>query len=1101
MLDRGRIETRAGRGRCAWWRGLLVLCLLLASATLLAAPRTLRFSQLGVDDGLPQESVIAVAQDAQGFMWFGTQTGLARFDGYRFTVYRHDRDDPCSIADNWVQSLLLDRDGALWVGTRAGLDRFDPQRGCFEPLALDGLPEQSRGVHAMLLDPQRRLWLSTMHGLVQVDAVERRMLRLFREGGAGGLSSNTVGALAMDPAGSLWVRTPQGVDRLRAGEARFVHMSLATNDQPVVAMRYDAGAVTVDAAGALWVGTQVGLYRFRPDADGLSPLPLPAGMPAGASITSLLTDRGGTLWVATLQHGLLRLEPGADAFLQYLPEVGDRLSIGDRYVLSLFQDSGGTLWAGTWAAGVSRTDLDSGGFELYSQFGTGPMRLSDSRVYGVSSGGPGVLWLTTRGGGVNRFDIARGQVRSYRHVPGDPASLPVDATLVSLEDGAGGLWVASDRELGRIDLASGRYTPRPLRTGGIAPLVYALYRQPGDTRHLWVGTRGGLYRLDLIDDSMRVWRHAPADPASLGADFVVGLLQDRRGRLWLATVDGGLDLLDPDSGHVTHHRHDPDDPSSLNSNRVQALYEARNGTLWVGTAAGLNRLEETSDGRMRFRSFGSRDGLAADSIGSIQEDAEGRLWISSTAGLSRFDPRTWRVRNYGTSDGLPGGSYFVGSGLRDADGTLYFGGLNGLTAVGADGVRDNPVPPPVAITDFQVFNRSIQEGVPSGLTLDAAWPMTRRLTLGHDLSVFTIEFAALHFADPARNQYAYRLQGFDRDWVRTDAGRRFATYTNLDPGRYLFQVRASNKDGVWNEEGTTLEIVVLPPWWGTWWFRIGAVLLALAVVAGLYRRRTRQLRLQAQRLEQRVEERTHELELTRAGLEQASLTDPLTGMRNRRFLRQQLDADLALTVRGYSRAAAHGQPAPQDMDLILFLVDIDHFKRVNDEQGHAAGDEILVQVHDRLRAVLRSSDYLVRWGGEEFLVVARGTPRGTAAVVAEHIRRSFADAPFALADGTRLTKTCSIGFASLPFVPARPEALDWPKVVDVADIALYAAKAAGRNGWVGIEAAADADVAGWGSDLRSVAPALLASGALAFVTSLDRDRVATALGGVSQGAG
>ncbi len=1099
MLDRGRIGTRAGRIGRAGWRGLLVACLLLAATVAGAEPsRALRFAQLDIDDGLPQESVIAQAQDAQGFMWFGTQAGLARFDGYRFTVYRHDRDDACSITDNWVQSLLLDRDGVLWVGTRNGLDRFDPQQGCFEHVPLDGLPEAGRGVHAMLPDAGGGLWLSTPHGLLRLDIASRRVLAIHRQGENGGLSSNTVGALAIDRAGTLWVRTPKGVDRLPAGASAFEHLSLATNDRPVVAMRYDAGALAVDAEGSLWVGTQTGLYRLRPQADGLVPLPLPAGTPDNTAISALLIDRGGTLWVATQQYGLLRLAPGSEAFVDYVPDQGDRFSIADRYVLSLFQDSGGTLWAGTWSRGVSRVDLDSGGFEFYSQYGSGPMRLSDGKVYGISSGGPDVLWLTTRGGGVNRLDLAARQVRVYRHVPGDPASLPVDATMVSTEDGAGGLWVSSDRELGRIDLASGRYTAHPLQNGGnTAPLIYCLYRRPGDPDHLWICSRGGLYRMALADGALTAYRHDPADPDSLAVDFVVNMLQDSRGRLWVAAVDGGLDMLDPDTGRFTHHRHDPSDPASLSSNRVQALYEDRHGTLWVGTAVGINRFEPTSTGQARFRGFSARDGLAADSIGAIQEDGDGRLWISTTAGLSRFDPRNWSVRNFGTGDGLPGGSYFVGSSLRGHDGTLYFGGVNGLTAIGPAGIRDNPVAPQVAITDFRVFNRSISEAMPAGLALDAPWPATRTLRIGHDLSVFTIEFAALHYADPARNQYAYQLQGFDRDWVRTDADQRFATYTNLDPGRYTFHVRASNKDGVWNNTGTTLEIIVLPPWWGTWWFRIMAALLVLLAFAMLYRRHTRQLRWQAQVLEQRVEERTRELELTRAGLEQASLTDPLTGMRNRRFLRQQLDADLALSVRGYSRAAVHGQPPPEDMDLVLFLVDIDHFKRVNDEQGHAAGDEILVQVHERLRAVLRSSDYLVRWGGEEFLVVARGTRRATAGVVAEHIRRCFAETPFALADGQHLVKTCSIGFASLPFVPAQPEALDWPKVVDVADIALYAAKASGRDGWVGIEAGEHADAAGWGTDLRSVAPTLLASGALRFVTSLERDRVAAALGHAS----
>lgn len=436
-------------------------------------------------------------------------------------------------------------------------------------------------------------------------------------------------------------------------------------------------------------------------------------------------------------------------------------------------------------------------------------------------------------------------------------------------------------------------------------MIYCLYQRPGDPG-LWLCTRSGLYRLDPASGRFEGWRHDPADPDSIAADFVAAMLQDRAGRVWVATVDGGLDRFDPASGRFEHFRHDPAHPASLSSNRVQALYEDSQGTLWVGTSAGVNRLETGPDGKVRFRVFGSREGLAADSIGAFLEDAGGQLWVSGTAGLARLDPRNWTVRNYSAADGLPGGSYFVGAALRDADGTLYFGGVKGLTAVAPDRVRGNPVPPPVAITDFQVFNRSIAEQLPEGLEADAPWPATRRLRMPTSLSVFTIAFAALHYADPARNQYAYRLEGFDSDWLRTGADRRFATYTNLDPGRYVFRVRAANKDGIWNEEGAALEIVITPPWWRTWWFRIGGLLALAAAAIVLYRRRIHRLQRQQATLEQRVEERTFELEQARMDLEQASLTDPLTGMRNRRFLRQQLDSDLALSVRAYQRAALHG---------------------------------------------------------------------------------------------------------------------------------------------------------------------------------------------------
>jgi diguanylate cyclase (GGDEF)-like protein len=338
------------------------------------------------------------------------------------------------------------------------------------------------------------------------------------------------------------------------------------------------------------------------------------------------------------------------------------------------------------------------------------------------------------------------------------------------------------------------------------------------------------------------------------------------------------------------------------------------------------------------------------------------------------------------------------------------------------------------------------------------------LTIGADNRSFSVEFAALDFSEPERNRYAYQLEGFDPEWISTGADLRVAVYTNLDPGRYRLRVRGTNRNGVWSPLELDIPVRVLPDWWQTWWARTlgGATLILLVYL--LVALRTSYLRRSQLALEIKVRARTAELErlsldlqAKTVALEESSLSDPLTGLRNRRFLTQHVDADVALAVRRHEQARGDGGAPPDDGDLIFFLLDLDHFKSLNDRLGHAAGDAVLQQMRERLMAVFREADYLVRWGGEEFLIVARDTSRAHAADLAERARRQVSSAPFDIGEGRSVDVTCSVGFAAFPLAPASPRALDWAATIALADEALYAVKRGGRNGWEGVMGVPPAD--------------------------------------------
>lgn len=905
--------TGGGIVRSAWV--LLVWLVMAGAAALAAPPKTLRFEHLGVDQGLAQESATAIVQDRSGFIWIGSQAGLARFDGYTAVVYRNRPDDDSSLSDNYVTVLRADDDGWLWVGTRSGgVLRFDPRRGTFRRFAPADSARRGFGdqqVHAIITAPAgaggagrvrgHAVWIATEDGLERLDTGNGRFNLWHHDAAdARSLASDSVRALALDRSGRLWVGTARGLDRLRKDGRGFDHVQLLSGPggtgEPI-----EVTALHLDHEDRLWVGTATGLLTL-PTAAGADAghVFTPAeGVPPGR-IQAILSDDDGALWIGTATAGLLRGVDRNQRFLAYRHEAADRRSVADDNIDSLFQDRTGTLWVGTHTNGISTIDLASGGFERYAGLGGDMGSNAGDKIYSVASDRAGRIWLGTVGGGLLRLERGSGAVVAFRHRDDDPGSLPSDFVRAVHIDDEGRIWVGTDAGLATLDPSSGTFRPRSLDAAHPASrkIRQIVRRRDGG---LWVGTEAGVYRYDPASGAIRAFRHDPRDPASLGQNTAWALLEDRAGTLWVGT-DVGLNRLDARTGRFSHYRHDPGRPDSLVHDRITYLHEDRAGRLWIGTSGGLDRLEHGADGRLHFRGYTQADGLPADAIGAILEDRAGRLWISSTAGISRFDPGTGRFRNYSARDGLIDGSYYIGSAFAAADGTFYFGGNAGLTVFQPGEIHDNRFPPQVVITALQVFNRPVDPWhPPAGVRLDGPIETARTLQLAPSESVFSLEFAALHYADPVRNRYAYRLVGFDKDWVSTDASRRFVTYTNLDPGRYTFRVKAANKDGVWNETGVSLAISIAPPFWATWWFRTLAVAGLLAALYAVIRFRERGLTRQRQLLEEQVRNRTAEVVEQKEAIERSHATLSVLGEIGRQVTATLDEADVCHTLHRHVR--------------------------------------------------------------------------------------------------------------------------------------------------------------------------------------------------------
>jgi signal transduction histidine kinase/ligand-binding sensor domain-containing protein/CheY-like chemotaxis protein/HPt (histidine-containing phosphotransfer) domain-containing protein len=818
---------------------------------------SLRFEHLSVDDGLAQESVLSIVQDPDGFMWFGTQSGLSRYDGYRFTNYRNVVNDPRTLVNNFVGVLYVDRKGRLWIGTDGGLDRYEPVTGTFSHFAPDESAKRGNGnlhVRAIADDGHDGLWLGTADGLQHFDIATGRFAIWHHVPGVqDSLASDKINVLALDKEGTLWIGTPAGLDSLDRARSRVVHHPSHGGDKFDVVQ-----GLLVDADQRLWVASLGGLARIdlahgRNQERATRRFGPKDGIEAG-EISVLYQDAGGQVWVGSHDRGLYRWQPSTDRFEHHPHRITDAYSLGDNQVSALYSDRVGTFWVGTWYGGVSRADMGSGGFMRIVRGADASIALEDNKVRGILGDGKDGLWLATNGG-LHHYDLRSGADQAYRLVPGT-AGVSGDAMATSVAlDKDGAVWVGARTGLLRLDPKTGKLTRLPLPGDVDANFVLGLLVARDGM--LWVATRGGLHKLGAERHTLASYQHDPEAGASLADNIVRPMLEDRQGRFWVGTADG-LDLLDRTTGKFRHFRHDPNDPTSLSHDEVHYLLEDHRGNLWVGTAVGLNKMVVGSDGKPRFERYTSRDGMIDDVVAAMEEDQDGFIWVSTSTGLSRLDPVSGGWRNYSASDGTIEGAYFDASALHAPDGTLYFGGINGMTAFNPRTLHDNLIAPRAVITGLQIFGEPWQQRYPGLLP----GPIERMggITLPSDASVFSLEFSALHYAAPGRNRFAYRLVGFDADWIGVDAGKRFATYTNLDPGRYVFQVRAANKDGVWSDGAAVLEVTVLPPFWKTWWCRGLITALAFTAAWAAFRVRVGGLRRQKELLELQVSARTEKIE-------------------------------------------------------------------------------------------------------------------------------------------------------------------------------------------------------------------------------------------------
>ncbi|WP_281558109.1 two-component regulator propeller domain-containing protein [Thalassomonas sp. RHCl1] len=1414
----------------------------------------------------------AIVQDPQGFMWFGGPSGLARYDGYSVKIYRHDPADAGSLSNNYISDLIVDSKQRLWVATRGGgINRYEPLSDSFvryqhepdNPLSIS-----HDSVRSMFERKDGKLWLATWSGGLNLFNPDTRHTTRYQQqtDNAKDIGHDILRMVYEDSQGILWLAT-QGEGLIRFDPRnqqvkRYRYDANDANDANSLSDN-DVSSIYEDSKQRLWICTfGGGLNRLEPGSDKFIRYhhdPNDITSIGANTVTDIAEDKSGKLWITTEGSGLNQFDPDTGRFLRFLHRPGEPDSLPSNKIRSIYQDKHGDWWFGHFPVGISRLDPYASSFTNYQHNPRDNNSLSHNGVLAFTEDERGNLWVGTEGG-LNYFNRQTGAFNHYKHDPQLADSLPAPATLTLLEDHLGTLWVGSaGGGISRFNAETGKFIHyRPAHKAPYSlsnATIWTIYED--SQKNLWTGTHDGeVNRFDrqanrFISNSADL-RQASTFPSGEVHDFH----EDTRGNFWVGT-SGGLNLMDRESFSFDHFQSQEQDLSRLNRDYIWCIYEDKAGNLWLGTHGnGLKHFDRQTG---KFTSYRVKDGLANNVVTGILQDDQGYLWLSTENGLSRFDPSSHKFQNYDKAHGLPGNVYNRPAHIKTRRGEIIFGSTNGFTIIDTGKIFADPIPPPVVITELQIFNQVAVIGAKDS-PLQYAINQSKTLTLKHSQSVFSFKFAALNYRLAEKNQYAYQLQGFDKEWnyIGND---HMATYTNLDPGHYVFKVKAANSEGVWNEQGTAIDITVLPPWWKAWWaYFIYAMLFASAVFAFVYAQRkkvhyeraiNRQLKqvdklkdeflantshelrtplngiigiaeslidgvggsqskasttnlamiiasgkrlanlvndildfsklknhnlvlhakpvdlhtitevvltlskpliadkplelinaihsdlppawadedrvqqilhnlvenaikftdkgriqisaqiektwlkinvcdcgigiekdkfkaifesfaqvqgsatrnyggtglglavskqlvelhgglitvdselgrgstfsftlpvskkqadkqlvgnptvarlhliendedetlqeafsplpqannekfrilivddepvnrqvlhnhlalqnyqlveagsgeqaLQAleakepfdlvlldimmpkisgydvcqkirdrypvnelpvifltaknqvndlvhcfaigandylskpvskvelltrvenqlklldinRHLESKVAERTRqlqsktqELQAAYSQLEQVSLTDPLTGLKNRRFLANNIEQDIALALRKYQRwNEGKSTEQPLDADLTFFMIDLDHFKLVNDVHGHTAGDNVLIQIKEILEQICRDADFLIRWGGEEFLVLTRFADRNEAPQLAERLRQAVENHAFDIGSGKVLKKTCSIGFATYPFLPQEPAALAWHQVVDVADFCLFAAKKTSRNSWVGL---------------------------------------------------
>jgi len=794
--------------------GILVL---ISAHILYAQPQEFKFKHLSIDDGLSHSKVNVIFQDSRGFMWFGTNEGLNRYDGYDFKVFQRDPDNSYSISSNLIRTIVEDSSGYLWIGTEGGgLNRYDRKTERFIHFTNDSSSEtilNSNNVNDILLDSHNQIWIGTEHGIDLIELIDKKATNFLPYPPEKELAGeNIINVLFKDHENKIWAGTESGGFCCFDDETRQFYCYRHNPSDPKSISDNRIRSIIEDNQGHLWIGTyNGGLNLFDRENKVFTSFYPDINILESRTMKAILDDGSDSFWLGT-RNGLYIFNKKNHQFTHQAHNPSIPHSLSQNNIEAIIRDKKGDIWLGTWG-GINFFNTTNIAFRHYRAEDNNQKYLNHSAVYSILKDSRGDLWFGTEEGGLNRLNHKTGLFDYYLYNTDNPNSISSNNIKTILEDHQGNLWIGTyqgglnlfNRQ--RHEFIHFKHDPDDPRSLSDNDVLCILEDRDGE---FWIGTNGA--GLNRFDRKTQQFTHYDLSHNGLTYDDVRTLYQDSEGKIWVGAEESQICVIDKNKNENKHFKLS----IPLSGVEVSSILEDRQSNLWIGTiGGGLYRFNRENE---QFQNFKIKDGLPSNIILGLLQDEHENIWLSTTNGLVRFNLLTEEVNHFTRENGLQSDQFNYNAYYKARDGQFFFGGINGVTAFYPDSVERNQYIPPVVITDFQIFNKSVTIGGQDHI-LKHHISETNHLILSYRHSVLTFEFVALNYVYSEKNQYAYFMKGFDGDWNYVGT-KRSATYTNLNPGEYLFQVKAANNDGQWNSEGTAIKITITPPIWKTWWFRI-----------------------------------------------------------------------------------------------------------------------------------------------------------------------------------------------------------------------------------------------------------------------------------------